>query len=116
MPALNDTVAVPAAVLAAAKRLAREKPATISADDAQKQLADILLANETVAVTRDGKTAAVLLSAKHYHQWQKLLASIMSEAEDREWAKKAEQAEAEGTIGAEKSAAIMRELRGKYGD
>ena len=118
-PMKTPALSVPESVLKTAKHLVRDgKPQTVTAAAAQATFAEVLdsAVNNPVTVTRDGKPAAIVLSARHYREWLRVLAAVMEEMEDREWAQKAREAEAEGFATPEESEALMRDLREKYGD
>ncbi len=71
--------AVPAAALEAALRfINRNKPATVTESVAKETFAEVLksAARKPVTVTRNGKPAAVLLSARRYGELEKLLQEL----------------------------------------
>ena len=115
----TPALSVPESVLKTARHLARGgKPQTVTAAAAQETFAEVLdtAINNPVTVTRNGKPAAIVLSARRYREWLQVLAAVMEEMEEREWAQKAREAEKEGLATPEESEALMRDLRQKYGD
>lgn len=114
MPAARATVVVSPATLNKAERLARaRRSSTITATEAQKSFAEVLetARRNPVTVTRKGKPAAVVLSARRYREWVRLL----EEMEDNIWLAVALDAEKEGLVSREESDKLLRELREEYG-
>lgn len=115
MPSAPATVTIPSATLNKAERLSRaRRPSTITAAAAQKSFTEVLDAarRKPVTVTRKGKPAAVVLSARRYREWTRFL----EEMEEGLWLAAALEAEKEGLVSREESDKLLRELREEHGD
>ena len=97
---------------------ARNKTATetITAAAAKKNLDDVLksAARHPVTVTRNGKPAVVMMSARRYREITRLLTAI-SDSEDRDAIEKMRAAEKEGYLTPEENAAFVRKMRNAFG-
>lgn len=63
-----------------------------------------------VALSRNGRTAAFLVSARTYEKMAKMIEQ-MEIAEDRYWGEQAMAALKEGTVGAEEAQKLMDEIK-----
>ena len=112
MPSTTATAAVSPAkakrFTTAVRLTCTRKPATVTEAQAQKDFAELLetARRKTVTVTRKGKPAAVVMSARRYRD----LMEFLEELEDQAWMKLALEAEKEGMLSREESRALMRKL------
>ncbi len=88
----------------------KKKASGIPASAALRDLGGVLARarKAPVVLTKNGKPAAVMLSAARYRRMQKLQERLQEDAEDRELMEMALKAEKEGTIGAEATEKFLR--------
>ena len=77
---------------------------SVPSTEAKNKFGEVLddVQHETVAITRNGRVIAYMVSAKDYDQLQ--------EAQDDAWATRAEAAAKEGFIGTKASAALLASI------
>ena len=103
-----------------AGRLARapQNPEKVAAPKAMSGVLEAAR-RKPVAVTQNGKTAAVVLSANRYREWVRFLnaaAAAAEEMEDEILLAMAKEAEKEGMASREESEALLRRLSETCGD